>query len=181
MNQHSNLSLIYIFPIGLILAFFLDGSLSNTLSLFLYRSYSMVPDLSLLWIVLSIVFNHSVNLHLMIWAAVVGGAFDWYYVGIWGVLLFVLPLLVYVSRFLYQYLPADFFGALFLYLIDLIIMLGICYFANRFAEKISGVAVESGQTFLVDGLIPTLLINVIIFIALYFPIQRLYNDCQNRK
>ena len=176
-----NLSLRYIFPIGLLVAFFLDGSLSyNFMSIF-YRSYSAVPYLSLLWLVFTWFFTTDDNLHLELWAAVLGVLFDWYYIGILGVFIFIFPLVMYFSKVLYRYFSASFLNNSIIYLIDLILLQWLDFFANHFIGKITGVASSTGIDFLVHDFIPTILLNLIIFVILYFPIQLFYNYCQRNE
>lgn len=173
-----NLSLRYVFPIGLIIAFFLDGSLSYNLMGVLYRSYSMVPYLSLLWLVLTLFFVGDDRLHLELWSVVLGALFDWYYIGILGVFVFIFPLVTYVNKFLYRYFSASFLNDAVIYLIDLFLLQGLAFLANQFIGKITGAASLTGLDFLARDFIPTILLNLVVFAVLYFPIQLFYNDCQ---
>ncbi|XIF20410.1 MAG: rod shape-determining protein MreD [Acetilactobacillus jinshanensis] len=173
-----NSSLKYVFPIGLLIAFFLDGSISYNLMPILYRSYSMVPYLSLFWLLMAIFFAHDFNLHVEGWAALLGAFFDWYYVGIWGVFIFIFPLVVYFTRVLYRYFSINFLSALLIYLVDLIMVLFLGDIADRIVSHITGVAAYTGINFIFHSAIPTLVLNAVLFAILYFPVQKLYNYCQ---
>lgn len=175
-----NSSLKYVFPIGLVIAFFLDGSLSYNLMGILYHSYSMVPYLSLFWLITAVFFVNDYNLHLEAWATLLGAVFDWYYVGIWGVFIFIFPLAVYLTRILYRYFSTSFFSAFVIYLIDLIMVLLLGNFASRIVSHITRVATYTGWNFILYSVVPTLLLNAVIFVILYFPVQQLYRYCQRR-
>ena len=171
-------SLKYVFPIGLVIAFFLDGSLSYNLAPFLYRSYSMVPYLSLFWLVTAVFFVDDYNLHIEAWAALAGAGLDWYYIGVWGVFIFIFPLVIYFSRVLYRYLSINFFSAFAIYLVDLVIVLLLGDLASRIISRVSHVVTFSGMNFLLYSLVPTLVLNAVLFIILYFPVRQLYDYCQ---
>ncbi|QBP18748.1 rod shape-determining protein MreD [Acetilactobacillus jinshanensis] len=173
-----NSSLKYVFPIGLLIAFFLDGSVSYNLMSVLFKSYSVVPYLSLFWLVMAVFFVNDYNLHLEGWATLLGAVFDWYYVGIWGVFIIIFPLVVYCTRAMYRYFSINFISAFVIYLIDLIIVLFLGDLADQVVSRITGVAAYAGMNFVLYSAVPTLILNAILFAILYYPIQRLYNYCQ---
>lgn len=170
----------YIFPIGLLVTFFLDGSLSYNVTGMLYRSYSMVPYLSLAWLVMTVFFVDDYNLHVEIWAALLGIVFDCYYVGIWGVFIFIFPLVIYLTKVLYRYFSIGFLSSLIIYIIDLLVVLLLGDFANYIVSRINETMPYTGWNFILNSVIPTLLLNVVLFIILYFPVQKLYRYCQRR-
>lgn len=170
----------YIFPAGLWVAFLLDGSLSYNLMGILYRSYSAVPYLSLSWLIMAVLFADDYDLHPEIWAVLLGVAFDWYYVGIWGVFVFIFPLVVYLTKVLYRYFSTDFFSSLAIYVVDLAVVLLLGDFANQIVSRISEVQSYTGWNFVLGSALPTLLLNAVIFAVLYLPVEKLYEYCQRR-
>lgn len=170
----------HVFPVGLWVTFFLDGSLSYNLMGMLYRSYSMVPYLSLYWLVMAIFFVKGRNLHLEIWAALLGVAFDWYYIGIWGIFVFIFPLVIYLTKVLYRYFSTGFFNLLGIYMIDLTIVLLLGEFADQVVNRITRAMSYTGWNFILNSMIPTLLLNAVLFVILYLPVKKLYEYCQRR-
>ncbi len=160
-----------VFIIGLFLAFFLDGSISQMFSGVFY-SYpnSMVPYLTMLWLILTLYFVDFKKLHIELWAAIIGFLFDMYYTGILGIYLFAFPLVVYICRKIYNALPQNFLSGFLVYFLGITILVGLGYFANDFI----GLTNTSVSVFLVNILAPTLAINLIFFLIFYFPIDSLY-------
>ena len=67
----------FLFPIGLFIAFFLDGSLSKVFAnQFFSFPYTMVSQLVLLWLVLSYFFEGNIKIPLYGFAVVVGALTD---------------------------------------------------------------------------------------------------------
>ena len=116
--RYSRLKII--FPIGLFVALFLDGSISNVFAskLFSYP-YASVIHLVLLWIVFAVFLDDRDNLSVGIWSAFVGLVFDWYYTGILGVYMIGLPLVVYLCRQIKPWLDLNFLTLLMIYIINL--------------------------------------------------------------
>lgn len=161
----------WVFAIGLILMFFLDGSISFVFSPELFNfPNSAVPCLTVLWLELTLIFADRKSLHLMFWAAVVGFIFDMYYMGLLGVFVFILPLVIYLSRIIYEALPANFLSGFLVYFIMITLVEGLSCFAN----VIVGTASVNMADFLVETLAPTLALNLVLFALIYFPVDGLY-------
>ncbi|MEJ6400395.1 rod shape-determining protein MreD [Nicoliella lavandulae] len=172
-----NSPLRFVFPIGLYIAFCLDGSVSRIFGGQLFGVQSMVPMITLLWLTLGLLFENGINLHLGAWAALAGFVMDMYYFGTLGVFVFILPLVVYISRILYRYLPINFITGMLIYFIDITISMSLAYFANRFV----GLANVTGTNFLVSVLGPTLVLNLVLFIITYYPISLLFDRYREKK
>ncbi|MHA8110895.1 rod shape-determining protein MreD [Lactobacillaceae bacterium Melli_B4] len=166
-----NSPLRFVFPIGLYIAFCLDGSVSQLFSGQLLGTQSMVPNITLMWLVLGLLFENEINLHLGIWAILVGFIMDMFYFGTLGVYVFALPLIIYISRFLYRYLSVNFITGFLIYFIDITILMSLAYLANRFV----GLANITGTNFLVSVLGPTLAFNLVLFIIFYYPVSVLFD------
>ena len=180
MTRNSALNLT--FGIGAILCFFLDGSLSNLFAPLLFTKDLMVPNLSLLWLILTLIFTKdnlgSNHLHLEWWAAGIGLAIDWYYVGILGIFSFIFPLIVYLVRKLTKWISVNFLTALLIYEVSLAVTGLLNYFANWFASRIGHTVISSGIGFSWHVLLPTLALNLLFYMLLYFPIRSLFSKYQ---
>ena len=160
-----------VFFVGLVLAFFLDGSLSLIFSNELYAfPNAMVPYLTVLWLILSSIFIEKSSLHIGIWAAVIGFIFDMYYTGLMGVFVFIFPLVIYLSRLIFDTLPPNFSSSFLVYFIMITLVEGLSCLAN----VIVGLVNISMADFLVNILAPTLALNLVLFAILYFPVEGLY-------
>lgn len=149
-----------------------DGSVSQLFSTHLFRpSAVMVSHLVVLWLVCGVLFEDNYDIPLARWAAVAGAVFDLYYTGIFGVYVFIFPLVVYLTRQLAGYISPNFLSGLLIYFIDITIVEALGYFASRMIHLTS----MAGSTFLVTTLGPTLALNLAFFVILYFPIRWVYN------
>lgn len=162
----------FVFPIGLFIAFFLDGSLSKIFAgQFFGFPYTMVSQLALLWIVLSCFFEEDVHIPLTAFAVLTGVIADLYYSGVWGLYIVLYPLLVWLTRLLSRELDRTFLNQILIFFID------ICVFQllNYWAYYMVGVAHVDFVDFLLDTLAPTLALNLVYFVICYWPINTLYS------
>ncbi len=165
--------IIVIFVIGQLLAFFFDGSVSQVLSGTLYKyPNSLVPTLTLLWLILAVFFGNPRKMHLSIWAAVIGFIFDMYYTGLLGVYVFIFPLVVYLCRSVYELLPPNFMSGFLVYFLGITVWTSLGFIANTFIGQTSA----SVAQFLVNTLAPTLAINLVFMALAYFPVESLYRS-----
>lgn len=163
-----------IFVIGLVLMFYLDGSISQVFSSWLYATpNSMVPYLTLMWLSMTAFFTSSLrSTHVILWAAVIGFVFDLYYTGLLGVYVFVFPLVVYIGQSIYELLPPNFFSGFLVFFIDITLAISLNFLANIFVGQVD----PSATIFLVNALAPTLALNLFFFAICYFPIESLYAE-----
>lgn len=160
-----------VFFIGLFISFFLDGSISQMFASSLYHfPYAMVPYLTVLWLVLGFMFS-TTKINYVLWAIVIGFIFDLYYTGILGIFVFIFPLTIMLTRLLYQILTPSFFSSFLIYFIDVAFVAGLSYVAMLMI----GQTQVTFSSFLVNTLAPTLALNLILLLILYFPISGLYN------
>ncbi|MTV83003.1 rod shape-determining protein MreD [Secundilactobacillus folii] len=166
----------YGFPIGLLLFFYLDGILGAVFpkQLFSYP-YSMSSYLVVLWLVLSVFFEDQIHIPLEIWAAIAGGLFDVYYTGIFGIFVFVFPIVVALTRACYKAFPINFLSGLLVHFIDVTIVCTLSYVGNLVVHLTSA----SFADMLVYSLAPTLAYNLAAYVILYFPIQWVFDRLKN--
>jgi len=167
--RYSRLKIL--FPIGLFVALFLDGSLSNVFAgkLFSYP-YSSVLHLVLMWIIFAVFLDDRDDLSIGMWSFFVGLVFDWFYTGIFGVYMIGLPLIVYICRQIKPWLDQNFLTLLMVYIINLTILETFTFIWY----SMSHVASSTVADFTVYTLGPTIATNLAIFVILYYPMRRLY-------
>jgi len=163
------------FPIILFLMLLLDGSISQNFSAHMFHyPTAMVSHLVVLWLVCGVLFEADANdfeMPIGRWAIVAGIVFDLYYTGIFGIYIFIFPLLVYLTRLLVSYIRPNFLSGLLIYFIDITVLEALGYLAGR-AIHLSSM---SGTDFMVNTLGPTLAFNLAMFVVLFFPIRWVYN------
>ena len=120
----------YIFPLGLFISLFLDGSLSNVWAkLFFSYPYSMMSELVLLWLVLSYYFEEDIEIPLIPFAALAGIVFDVYFTGILGLDIFLFPLIVELTKVLSRYFSQSFLTIIMIFFIDIVAFVTLTYWA----------------------------------------------------
>ena len=159
----------YLIPIYLLVAFYLDGAISSLGEQWLYTpDHTLISRLPMLmFIMVAFVLPEETNLS---WYAVgIGLLYDLYYTGMIGMYLFVLPLIIYIVRYLKQYIPDSPF---FIGLVDVIcltLLEASIYIMNRLVNLTSMTPVD----FISNVLAPTIALNLVFFIFLYLPLKKL--------
>lgn len=161
----------YIYPIGLFIAFFLDGIIEQLFSRQLFQyPYSMVSNLTIIWMVLSIFFEGESHIHFVMWAFIIGLAFDWYYTGIFGVNVFIYPLVVILVRGIEPFLKNRFLEIFFVTSLAVGLSNALFYIvfqAFHFANV-------STIFFIGYAFIPTIILNLSFLVIIYYPIKLLF-------
>ena len=161
----------FLFPIGLFVAFFLDGSLSKVwASLFFSYPYNMVSQLVLLWLVLSYFFEGNIKIPLTGFAIAVGVIADVYDAGIWGLFIVLYPLMIWLTKFLARYFNDTFLNMILIFFVDV----AVFELLNYWAYYVIGITHANFGDFLINTLAPTLALNLAYFVLLFWPIQSLY-------
>lgn len=162
----------YVFPIGLFVCLFLDGALSHVWApLFFGYPYSMVSELVLLWLVLAYFFENGVEIPLIPFAIAAGIVADLYLSGILGLNMVLFPCIVALTRLLSHYFSSSFLSMIMIFFIDIVVFETATYWAYSLVGIIS---VGFGD-YLVFTLAPTLALNLVYFVVLYWPIRSLFN------
>lgn len=168
----------FLFPIGLLVAFFLDGSLSKVFARQLFGyPYSMVSLLALLWLVLAFFFEDNIQIPLYGFAIAVGVLNDFFYSGILGLFMVIYPLMVWLTKVLAKYFTANFFNTMVIFFIDVVAF----EFLNYWAYLLIGVIHVSTMNFVLYTLLPTLALNLVYFVILYWPINFMFTRARAKK
>lgn len=105
----------------------------------------------------------------LIYAAIFGLLFDVYYTEIIGVYLFLLPIVVYLASKMAKVVQVNIFTTFFIALLSVGIVEFVVYGLNVFVlQHNMGI-----QEFLNRRLWPTLIVNQIFFLIIYFPFKKL--------
>lgn len=161
----------YVFPLGLFIALFLDGSFSKIFAPLMFSyPYSMSSQLVMLWLVLSYFFEGNIKIPLVGFAVAVGAVVDVYYSGILGLFIFLYPLVVVLTQQLDRLMDRNFLNMILIFFIDLVVF----ELLNYLGYRIVGIINNGFGDFLVDSLAPTLALNLVYFVIFFWPISRLY-------
>ncbi|WP_025021636.1 rod shape-determining protein MreD [Ligilactobacillus hayakitensis] len=161
----------YLFPIGLIISVFLDGSLTQMFAPHFFTNLTSVESrLMLLWLVMAICYGNVERIYL--WSIVAGIIYDLYYTGILGVFTLILPLMVYITQEIFKYFTRSFLVVLLIYLIDITVLTLLDYWAN----SILGFTSEPLTMLIGRTLGPTLAYNLAWFVVLFIPISSFYRE-----
>ncbi|MFD1319460.1 rod shape-determining protein MreD [Loigolactobacillus zhaoyuanensis] len=153
----------------LVVLMLLDGSFSYLFGSTLHSfPDTMIIRLVVLGLVLVYFFAPNFP-NLMIVALILGLVYDSFYTGILGVYMFLFPLIIFLTRWIAQFFaPAPLVvGAI--YLIDLTVLESLVYGMNIFM----GLTTMALGDFIPNILGPTLALNLVLFIFLYFPLRQL--------
>ncbi len=168
----------YVFPLGLFIALFLDGSFSKIFAPLMFSyPYSMSSQLVMLWLVLSFFFEENIHIPLVWFAVFAGTVADLYYSSILGLFIFLYPLIIMVTRTLDRLMDRNFLNMILIFFIDLVVF----ELLNYLAYRIVGVIQQGFGDFLVDNLAPTLALNLVYFVIFFWPINRLYHWSLSRR
>ncbi|HIX02234.1 MAG TPA: rod shape-determining protein MreD [Candidatus Ligilactobacillus excrementigallinarum] len=159
----------YIFPIGLFLAVFLDGTLTHIWSGWMVTpSVSIESRLVMLWLFMAVCFGDVE--HIIPWTIFAGFVYDMFYTGIIGVFLLLLPLMIYITRWIIQYFEPSFVVFLLIYLIEITLLLSLGYGMNVLINQTN----ISVITFIGRTLGPSLAYNLAFFVVLYYPLKKMF-------
>lgn len=162
----------YVFPIGLFVSLFLDGALSHVWApLFFRYPYSMMSELVLLWLVLAYFFENGIKIPLIPFAVVIGIVADIYSSGILGLYMFLFPCIVALTQLLSKYFSASFLSMIMIFFVDIVVFALV----NYWAYYLVGIISTNVGDFLAFSLAPTLALNLVYFVVLYWPIHSLFN------
>ncbi|WP_429970693.1 rod shape-determining protein MreD [Fructilactobacillus sp. Tb1] len=161
-----------LFIIGLFISFYLEGTLMHVFPFILAGKFPMVPYLTITWLIYTVLFSDpNQNLHLYWWAFGIGLLYDSYYIGVLGIYTVIFPVVILVTKLILEYVDENIYGSTMIYLIDIIIVLVLGYIGGRMSHLVY----FSGVHFFAYAFGPTLLLNLVIFLLLYFPISLLFD------
>lgn len=168
MVSNRRLNHAYLIPLLLFLALVWDGILMQQFApQFLDSAYTLTPRLLLLSLVTSTYFFPKQP--LFFYALLFGLFYDSYYLGVLGPYAAALGAIVYVQKRLQGYWGKRAYTPVVLFLVALL-LLEIFIYAVYSLLGISGVGFGA---FFIVRLLPTILLNVVLFGILYYPLYRL--------
>ncbi|MBS4217009.1 rod shape-determining protein MreD [Bacillus sp. FJAT-49711] len=156
-----------ILPFLLTLCFYIESIFVDFLPTGIFgRDWILVPHfLLVLLIIMGISFFRN---RTLIYAAVFGLLFDIYFTEIIGIYLVLFPIAVYISAKLAKILFSNVFTALFTSMLCISLVETIVYGMNILVLRKS----MDINEFSMIRLVPTLILNIIFFIIVYFPFNK---------
>ena len=137
----------------------------------------MMSELVLLWLVFSYYFEEDIEIPLIPFAALAGIVFDVYFTGILGLDIFLFPLIVELTKILSRYFDQSFLTVIMIFFIDIVVFVTLTYWAYLLV----GITHMNVGDYLVYTLAPTLAVNLVYFVILYWPIQSIYTWALKQK
>ena len=154
-------------PLLAVLIFISESIFVTTFSGEVFSSDKMfIPRfLMILLVFMSVYCNSRVALY---YSVVIGLVFDVVYTEILGVYLFVFPLITYTISKIMKVLQNNIFVVSFMSLIAVAFLETIIYGMN----SLLGFAVLTFQQFLIDRLVPTLILNTVVVVIAAYPLRK---------
>ncbi|MGY3779061.1 rod shape-determining protein MreD [Isobaculum melis] len=157
-------------PFLLILFFLLDGIFSEAFSSTLHTAdYYMTPRLIV--ILLAMLAFFLPRRQMMIYAILFGLFYDIYYTDILGLHIALFPVIVYINEKMKNLLSASAFVIGMMLIINISLLESGLYLFYRTVPRFS-LNMDVSQ-FLSVRLGPTLMLNIVLFIILYYPIRKM--------
>ncbi|MGX7419425.1 rod shape-determining protein MreD [Carnobacterium gallinarum] len=155
-------------PILLLVFFLIDGVLAALFSKTFYDgNYILVPRLIvIIFVLMSFYLPRN---KVLVYAIVFGLLYDSYYSGILGVYVALFPIIVYITEKLKKVLNPNPLVVGMMLIINVSIIETVLYFFYQ----VLGVNTMDFNAFLAERMGPTLLLNSVIFIFLYYPLKKL--------
>lgn len=161
----------FLFPFILFVLIFTDGAAYSAFSGVLnLGSFRFIPMLFLSWIAFVTMFNDDDNIYYYIWLMVAGLVFGLYNVDSSGVYIYLIGFLVFgLIVKLFSRPSSGISYNLFIFLIALLVYLYLTYGLGVLTKLTTTNFLEQSLYIV----LPTVFLNAILFVILYFPIQRL--------
>lgn len=165
MTKNTRINLFV--PLILLIALLFDGISASIFSTQLYTSTSdMIPRLTVICIVL---FSFYIDRKYMILFGILFGLlYDSYYVGILGLYASLFPIIIYLSDKMRKILNPN----LLVLVMVLIIHLSLIETALYGFYSVIDVTTIDMSAFLANRLGPTLLLNTVLLLVLYYPLKK---------
>ena len=113
--------------------------------------------------------------YLIILTIIIGFLYDSYYYGILGIQMLALPLIVLLAYAIFSRVEPSFLSLF----VSVIIFNSIMEFTVFFLQIIFKLVVANPTDFVVEVLGPTLLLNSIVFVLLYYPMKKMISASTN--
>ncbi len=168
MEHNRTLNHVYLIPVFIFIALIMDGMIMNIFSAHLISNpYTLTPRLLLLVLVIFTFFFPKQPLFM--YALLFGLIFDSFYSGILGLYAAGFGTIIYLLKKIHKFIIPTAVMMIIIYIIALTsleIFIFLMYLFLGYAEI-------TFQLFVVTRLGPTLLLNIILFIVLYYPFYKL--------
>ncbi|MEK6190672.1 MAG: rod shape-determining protein MreD [Carnobacterium alterfunditum] len=154
-------------PLVITFFFLLDGILTVIFSeQFLEGTKVMTPRLIVL--VLILMSFYIPRSRMLVYGIIFGLIYDSYYVGILGVYVLLFPLVVYLTEKMKKVLNPNPIVIGMMIIVNLSLIETYLYLFYQ----VLGYTTINWATFLADRLGPTLLLNLVLFIAVFYPLKK---------
>ena len=162
---------ILVVTLLLLIALLLDGTLSFVFSSHLYSAMqTSVPRLILLCLLM---LTYYVPRNKLIFFGILFGLlYDSYYIGILGIYIVIFPITIYCIDRMKQFLPSNGFVIGMMSIVTITLMEFILYGFYIMLDMTS----INLSIFLAKRLGPTIWLNIILFILLYYPLKQIMNN-----
>ena len=144
---------------------FLNGSFSYCFQKYFYTNNSSLVCCLMLLVLDMIIFWVPTEKYIVLIIAIVGLLYDSFFIGILGIHSFLLGVLAYLLRYFRKNIPHTPLYIGLVYILSITFVESGIYFINEFI----GITQISFLNYVAICLGPTIVLNVFLFIILYFP------------
>ncbi|CAK1233857.1 Cell shape-determining protein MreD (MreD) [Fructobacillus cardui] len=160
-----------VYPLILILLFFIDGNIMSSFGVFLLHSpFHIIPTLTLIWFFYAIQFEATSFVPYYFYVVVFGLLFDVYYTGIIGTYTVAFLAATILMDKLRPYFDERLMSGMLLLLVGLLTYLVVTYFAGSMIN----IANLSLFSFIIQDVFPTAALNLVLAALGYYPTWSLY-------
>lgn len=152
----------------LLLGFFLDGVIKSVFPILNRSTFQVSVQIMLIIFVMMILRDPHENNHLFFYSLILGILYDSYYSRIFGLYTVIFPLTVFIVQKIQDYVPESILFEWSTYFIVLTVSMIYLYLIGSFLNLV----MVDGTRFITDWLGPTLLVNSVIFLILYFILKK---------
>lgn len=146
-----------------------DAHLTNALTTWNQGTYIWSTHLLLLFLLFSS--NQLSKRYMILSTLVIGGLFDMYYIGVLGIYMVALPLVVWLMYLMENVIHQN----IFTYFFGMIVFVTAFDLITASIQVVFKLTTINGMFFITHFLGPTLLINIVLFFALYYPLKKLFS------
>lgn len=155
-------------PMLIFFGLLFDGLISAVFSEYLYTGNGSVMAPRLIILVFVLLSFYLPRNKMILYGIIFGFLYDSYYVGVLGIYVAILPLIVYVTNSLKQFLNPNPITTGMILFINLSILETMLYWIY----KILNFTTININTFMAVRLGPTLLLNLVFFIFAFYPLKK---------
>lgn len=153
----------------LLLGFFLDGSLKSVLPFLNMSFFQVSVQILLMLLILMVLHNSNHDIQILWYSLLLGVLYDSYYSYIFGLYTVIFPLTVLCTQSVRQYVAESVIFEWSTYFIALTVSLIYLYVIGSFLH----LTMVNVTHFITDWLGPTLLVNSLVFVILYWPATKI--------